>query len=206
MLEPVGACSRWGRPWSLETIPFRGSHRHHRRRDCHRLLRAGLRQPSMEPIHCRSSQPAEKGACAVGIVSGERRDPPDVSVHGNEPGVGAGCSAMSRGSGHAQSGSAGAKAARERCMGEVLRPEACALGGLGSEDEHARRLRDASGEMQRQGESGGVVSISSSVYLRVCVVYLRCIFSRCIFACIFVSRRGRNLEAWRAVTSTTPAI
>ena len=65
-------------------------------------------------------------------------------------------------------------------MGEVLRPEACALGGLGSEDEHARRLRDASGELQRQGssmhtESGGVVS--SSVYLRVCVVYLRpCIF------------------------------
>jgi len=62
----------------------------------------------------------EQSACGEGrvqlvsrVARGET-EPPDVSVHGNEPGVGAGCSAMSRGSGHAQSGSAGAKAARER--------------------------------------------------------------------------------------------
>ena len=98
---------------------------------------------------------------------------------------------------------------RERGMGEVLRPEACALGGLGSEDEHARRLRDASGELQRQGssmhtESGGVVS--SSVYLRVCVVYLRPfifgVSSVYLRVYLRVSQRGQNLRLWRAVTHT----
>ena len=99
---------------------------HHRTRDCHRLLRAGLRQPSATPW----SRLQEQSACGEGAVRSWHREWREARLNHRMSVYTAsrGGSALSRGSGMRRV-AAQAQRPRERGMGEVLRLEACALGG-----------------------------------------------------------------------------
>ena len=155
---------------------------HHRTRDCHRLLRAGLRQPSATPW----SRLQEQSACGEGAVRSWSREWREARLNHRMSVYTAsrGGSALSRGLGHAQSGSAGAKAARER-YGRSAQARGVCSGRL----RLRGRTRTPAPRRERRGATAGQLNAHESGrrYVAVCVsshlsrvsstVYLRCVSS-----------------------------
>ena len=151
----------------------------------------------------------EQSACGEGrvqlvsrVARGET-EPPDVSVH-RQPGW----LCLEPGVGHAQSGSAGTRKGRARevwakCLGSrrvLWAAKAQRTNTPAGSETRAERCNGRAAQCTPSRVAGRRYGVCvSSKLCRVSSVCIFGVYLRCIFACIFVFRRGRNLEAWRAV-------
>ena len=158
---------------------------------------------AMEPIAGAVSLRRRGSAQLASRVARGETEPPDVSVH-RQPGW----LCLEPGVGHAQSGSAGTRKGRARevwakCLGSrrvLWAAKAQRTNTPAGSETRAERCNGRAAQCTPSRVAGRRYGVCvSSKLCRVSSVCIFGVYLRCIFACIFVFRRGRNLEAWRAV-------